>query len=128
MITSDYYINEYKGIDMALETLESLLKRAERDIKVLSNYIDPDTLSEFQQKLYLDAICSQVEFLATNGELSSTIVNAEADSFNIGSYSESNYKRQSDGRQEDFTRRYSLLSIDLLTSAGLYYRGVRVLW
>lgn len=128
MITSDYYINEYKGIDIALETLESLLKRAERDIKVLSNYVDPDTLSEFQQKLYLDAICSQVEFLATNGELSSTIVNAEADSFNIGLYSESNYKRQSDGRQEDFTRRYSLLSIDLLTSAGLYYRGVNVLW
>ena len=113
---------------MALETLESLLKRAERDIKVLSNYIDPLKLNEFQQKRYLDAICSQVEFLATNGELSSTIVNTEADSFNIGSYSESNYKRQSDGRQEDLTRRYSLLSIDLLTSAGLYYRGVRVIW
>ncbi|MGF3141260.1 hypothetical protein ACQV2S_01165 [Facklamia sp. P13064] len=128
MVNAEYYTDDYAGVEIEPTKLNRLIKRASRDINSLVGFINYEELSEWQQKLYDDAICAQVEFLATNGELASTLVESQADSFSIGSYSESKSRRVNEPKQGDITNRYALATLDYLVQAGLWYQGVRVLW
>lgn len=90
-VDADYYNNDYVGVAISdADFLTKLIKRAERDINVLTQYriTDFDKLTTFQQERVKEAVCAQIEFLAENGELSSTVSDSGG-SVSIGSYSES---------------------------------------
>lgn len=90
-VDADYYNNDYVGVAISdADFLTKLIKRAERDINVLTQYriTDFDKLTTFQQERVKEAVCTQIEFLAENGELSSTVSDSGG-SVSIGSYSES---------------------------------------
>lgn len=90
-VDANYYTEDYDGVAISdADFLSKLIKRAERDINVLTQYriTDFDKLTTFQQERIKEAVCAQVEYLAENGELSSTVSDSGG-SVSIGSYSES---------------------------------------
>jgi len=91
-VDANYYEETYGGVAISDATfLFQLIKRAERDINVRTNYriTDFSKLTTFQQERVKEAVCAQIEFLSENGELSSTVSNSGG-SVSIGSYSENN--------------------------------------
>ena len=123
-VDANYYTEDYAGVAISdAAFLSKLIKRAERDINVLTQYriTDFDKLTTFQQERIKEAVCAQVEFLAENGELSSTVSDSGG-SVSIGTYSDSS---GSSGRN-----RNKLLIADsvegYLWPTGLLYGGVGV--
>jgi len=89
---ANYYKETYGGVAISDATfLLKLIKRAERDINIRTSYriTDFSKLTTFQQERVKEAVCAQIEFLAENGELSSTVSDGGG-SVSIGSYSENN--------------------------------------
>lgn len=120
--TPDYYTNEYEGIEVNAELLSKLIKRASRDINSLTGFrIRFEEMSATNQILVQQAVCAQVEFLAINGESSSTVVDSGG-SFSIGSYSESSASKGSKINEQQSTHAEGVLNY--LYSAGLMYAGV----
>lgn len=116
-----YYDDEYGGIEVNADQLNRLLKRASRDIDSLTGFsIDFEKLSSRNQKLVKDAVCAQAEFLATNGETASTVIDGGS-SFSIGSYSEGR-----NGGTDTNPTRYAATVKDYLFPTGLLYSGVSV--
>lgn len=121
-VDADYYNNDYVGVAISdADFLTKLIKRAERDVNVLTQYriTDFDKLTTFQQERVKEAVCAQVEFLAENGELSSTVSDSGG-SVSIGSYSESNGSSGSNSNKlliADSVKGY-------LWPTGLLYGGV----
>lgn len=124
-VDEPYYNGTYGGIEIEDSAfLSKLIKRAERDINVLTQYriTDFNTLTTFQQDRVKEAVCAQIEFLAENGELSSTVSDSGG-SVSIGSYSESSGSSGSNGNKlliADSVKGY-------LWSTGLLYGGVGVI-
>lgn len=113
-----YYTTEYEGIEVNNDLLPKLLKRASRDIDSLTGFsIDFEKLSSRNQKLVKDAVCAQAEFLALNGETSSSVTSDG--SFSIGSYSEG----RNNGEDNEPTR-YAATVKEYLFPTGLLYAGV----
>ena len=121
-VDANYYTEDYDGVAISdAAFLSKLIKRAERDINVLTQYriTDFDKLTTFQQERVKEAVCAQVEYLAENGELSSTVSDSGG-SVSIGSYSESSGSSGSNSNK--------LLIADnvknFLYPTGLLYGGV----
>jgi len=74
----------------------------------------------------MNAVCSQVEFLASKGETASTIAD-NTGSFSIGSYSESKGGRYGATADANASR-YADAVYDWLFPTGLLYAGVDALW
>lgn len=123
-VDEPYYNGTYGGIEIEDSAfLSKLIKRAERDINVLTQYriTDFNTLTTFQQNRVKEAVCAQVEYLAENGELSSTVSDSGG-SVSIGSYSESSGSSGSNSNKlliADSVKGY-------LWPTGLLYGGVGV--
>ncbi|WP_035052815.1 head-tail connector protein [Carnobacterium pleistocenium] len=121
-VDANYYEEEYGGIAISgTAFLFQLIKRAERDINVRTNYriTDFSKLTTFQQERVKEAVCAQIEFLAENGELSSTVSNGGG-SVSIGSYSES-------GGSADSKKVLFADNVDgFLWPTGLLYGGIGV--
>ncbi len=127
LVTTDYYTNEYNGLELDDTTLTRLLIRAENDINRLTmRILDLDDFNAANQVFIKNAICSQVEFLATQGETASVVGN-EAGSFSIGSYSESKGGRYGATADANASR-YADAVYDWLFPTGLLYAGVDALW
>lgn len=124
-VDANYYTEDYDGVAISdAAFLSKLIKRAERDINVLTQYriTDFNTLTTFQQDRVKEAVCAQVEFLAENGELSSTVSDSGG-SVSIGSYSESSGSSGSNSNKlliADSVKGY-------LWPTGLLYGGVGVI-
>ena len=125
--TAEYYKNEYHGLELSTDVLDRLILRANKDVERLTrSRIDMDSLSELNQKRVMNAVCSQVEFLASKGETASTIAD-NTGSFSIGSYSESKGGRYGAAADAN-TSRYADAVYDWLFPTGLLYAGVDALW
>lgn len=124
-VDANYYENDYVGVAISdADFLLKLIKRAERDINVLTQYriTDFDKLTTFQQDRVKEAVCAQIEFLAENGELSSTVSDSGG-SVSIGSYSESNGSSGSDGKKLLIAENVT----NFLYPTGLLYGGIGVI-
>lgn len=124
-VDEPYYNGTYGGIEIEDSAfLSKLIKRAERDINVLTQYriTDFDKLTTFQQDRVKEAVCAQIEFLAENGELSSTVSDSGG-SVSIGSYSESS--GSSGGNSNKLLIADSVKGY--LWPTGLLYGGVGVI-
>lgn len=120
--TPEYYANEYEGIEVNAELLPKLIKRASRDINSLTGFrIRFGEMSATNQILVQQAVCAQVEFLAVNGESSSTVLEGGG-SVSIGAYSESSASKGSSSSQQTSTHAEGILNY--LYAAGLMYAGV----
>lgn len=120
--TPDYYKSEYEGIEVNAELLLKLIKRASRDINSLTGFrIRFGEMSTTNQILVQQAVCAQVEFLAINGESSSTVVDSGG-SFSIGAYSESSASKGTASNQQSSIHAEGVLNY--LFAAGLMYAGV----
>lgn len=116
MIDADYYLQTYKGAEPeAGNSLDSLIARAERDINLLTGR---NAYDDWQTDAVKTAIASQVEHYVTYGVTLGRGTDAVT-SVSIGSYKES-YAASSAG---DIPR-IATMATDLLTSAGLLFRGV----
>lgn len=120
-VTPEYYKDEFGGIAVAEDSLNKFIKRAERDINRLVRFriTDFNKLPDFTKKRVQEAVCAQVEFLAENGETSSSI-SSVGGSFSIGSYSENNSVPSDTGK----TELYADAVYDYLYPTGLMYAGV----
>ncbi|MFL8888690.1 head-tail connector protein [Helcococcus kunzii] len=117
-VDSDYYVNEYQGVEIEEKELKRLLIRANRDIELLTNgVIDFDNMTDINKKRVKNAVSAQVEFLYENGELASSV--GGADSFSIGSYSES--KHAYSKKDNPILSRYAPSVFDWLKLTGLLY-------
>lgn len=125
--TEEYYKDEYKGLELSDAVLTQLIARANNDIERLTrSMIDMDSLNEINQKRVMNAVCSQVEFLAIKGETASAVAD-NTGSFSIGSYSESKGGRYGAAADAN-TSRYADAVYDWLLPTGLLYAGVDALW
>jgi len=125
--TEEYYKDEYKGLELSDAVLTQLIARANNDIERLTrSMIDMDSLNEINQKRVMNAVCSQVEFLAIKGETASAVAD-NTGSFSIGSYSESKGGRYGAAADAN-TSRYADAVYDWLFPTGLLYAGVDALW
>lgn len=124
-VDEPYYNGTYGGIEIEDSAfLSKLIKRAERDINVLTQYriTDFNTLTTFQQDRVKEAVCAQIEFLAENGELSSTVSDSGG-SVSIGSYSESSGSSGSNSNKLLIAENVT----NFLYPTGLLYGGVGVI-
>lgn len=124
-VDEPYYNGTYGGIEIEDSAfLSKLIKRAERDINVLTQYriTDFDKLTTFQQDRVKEAVCAQIEYLAENGELSSTVSDSGG-SVSIGSYSESSGSSGSNGKKLLVAENVT----NFLYPTGLLYGGVGVI-
>ena len=120
--TPDYYTDEYEGIEVNAELLPKLIKRASRDINSLTGFrIRFGEMSATNQILVQQAVCAQVEFLAINGESSSTVLEGGG-SVSIGAYSESSASKGTASNQQSSIHAEGVLNY--LYAAGLMYAGV----
>lgn len=125
--TEEYYKDEYKGLELSDAVLTQLIARANNDIERLTrSMIDMDSLNEINQKRVMNAVCSQVEFLAIKGETASAVAD-NTGSFSIGSYSESKGGRYGAAADANASR-YADAVYDWLFPTGLLYAGVDALW
>lgn len=116
---------EYGGMDLEANTLNKLLKRANREIDMLIGGEDVyDSMTTQEQKHVKYAICSQVEFLALNGETASS-VGGSWGSVSIGQYSESSGSRQ--GSSSGSSQRYADSVLDYLYRTRAMYRKVKLI-
>jgi len=121
--TEEYYKDEYKGLELSDAVLTQLIARANNDIERLTrSMIDMDSLNEINQKRVMNAVCSQVEFLAIKGETASAVAD-NTGSFSIGSYSESKGGRYGAAADAN-TSRYADAVYDWLFPTGLLFAGV----
>ncbi len=124
-VDANYYTEDYDGVAISdAAFLSKLIKRAERDINVLTQYriTDFDKLTTFQQERVKEAVCAQVEYLAENGELSSTVSDSGG-SVSIGSYSESSGSSGSNSNKLLIAENVT----NFLYPTGLLYGGVGVI-
>lgn len=119
-LTTDFYTDEYAGVEIKGEKLTALIKRAERDIDRMTNFriIDFDNQPSEIKTLVRNAVSSQVEFLNEKGETASSFSNDGA--FSIGSYSEGS--RQTKNAED--TPKLSAAAYDFLYPTGYLYAGV----
>ena len=124
-VDADYYNSTYGGVAISdADFLTKLIKRAERDINVLTQYriTDFSKLTMFQQERVKEAVCAQIEFLSENGELASTVSNSGG-SVSIGSYSESGGSSSSSSNESLFADNVK----NFLWATGLLYGGIGVI-
>lgn len=128
-IDADYYNNVYKGTPVAdTSLLERLINRASDQIDHIMNYklqgVDLEKLASFIMQQVKKATAAQVEFLAINGETSST-VREGAGGFSVGSYSENGMSAGASDAPGYYDR-YAITVVDYLRPTGLLYTGVCV--
>ena len=121
-VDAAFYTEDYGSIEVNKETLSRILKRASRDIDVLTGFrFDFNKLTERNKRYVKLAVCAQAEFLIANGETASDVSDSGG-SFSIGSYSESTSSKGSTQSQK--TPRHAASVADYLFPTGLLYAGV----
>ncbi|MED1535429.1 hypothetical protein [Bacillus pseudomycoides] len=128
-IDADYYNNEYKGTPVAdALLLGRLITRSSDQIDHIIDYklegVDFDKLAPFIKKQVKKATAAQVEFLAINGETSTT-VSEGGGGFSVGSYSEDGVSA-GDNNTSNFYTQYAISVTKFLRPTGLLYAGVCV--
>ncbi|MGH0741934.1 hypothetical protein [Bacillus paranthracis] len=131
LVDTIFYETVYKGntelVDTSdKKTFERLSTRAQASVDGLTqyqyhSYLDPH---EFITEQYKLAICSQIDFLATNGEQAGSVVASEdVNGFSIGAYSEQGKSSQFSDPTKSYNK-YSQAMKGYLEPTGLLYRGV----
>ena len=122
--TIEYY-KMFGGMDLTDETLYKLLIRANREIEMIIGGQEVyDSMTPKEQQYVKYAICSQVEFLAVNGETASS-VGGSFGSVSIGQYSESSGSRY--GSSTGSGQRYADSVMDYLYKTRAMYKAVRLI-
>lgn len=125
----DYYINEYKGLEIPEDEYNTLESRACDIIDILTSQRisqnDFNKYCEFIQKQVKKACAAQTEYLYQNGGIEFIADCGDIASISLGSFSIGS-KNQNSQDNASNSKLISPLVFGHLALTGLLYRGVKV--